>query len=67
MWPPNVNELDIPGYCVLDHVMSFQFRELESDIIDNPGEIDNRLLQNKTDETTIVYLGSVAEYLKERT
>ena len=27
--------------------MSFQFNEVESDIIDNPGEIDHRLLKDK--------------------
>ena len=42
VWLPNINELNIPGYCVLDHIMSFQFNEVESDIIDNPGKIDQR-------------------------
>lgn len=64
VWLPNVNELGIPGYCVLDHIMAIDFGRVESDIMDNPGEIDNRLLQNKTESTPIVYLGSLAEYLK---
>ncbi len=34
VWLPNVNNLNIPGYCVLDHFMSFQFAEVESDIMD---------------------------------
>lgn len=64
VWLPNVNELGIPGYCVLDHIMTMDFNRVESDIMDNPGKIDNRLLQNKTGNTQIVYLGSMAEYLK---
>lgn len=64
VWMSNVNELGIPGYCVLDHVMTMNFGRVESDIMDNPGEIDNRLLQNKTDDSPIVFLGSMAEYLK---
>lgn len=47
IWLPNINELNIPGYCVLDHLMSFQFNEVVSDIIDNPGEIDCRLLRKQ--------------------
>lgn len=31
VWLPNINELNIPGYCVMDHLMSFQFNEVESD------------------------------------
>lgn len=65
VWLPNVNELGIPGYCVLDHIMAMDFGRVEGDIMDNPGEIDNRLLQNKTDDSPIVFLGSIAEYLKE--
>lgn len=65
VWLPNVNELGIPGYCVLDHVMAMDFGKVESDIMDNPGEIDNRLLQDKTANTPIVFLGSLTDYLKE--
>lgn len=65
VWLSNVNELGIPGYCILDHVMAMDFGRVESDIMDNPGKIDNRLLQSKTDDTPIVFLGSMAEYLKE--
>ncbi len=65
VWLPNVNELGIPGYCVLDHVMTMDFGKVESDIMNNPGKIDDRLLQNKTSDTPIVFLGSLAEYLKE--
>jgi len=28
-WLPNVNELGIPGYCVLDHVLNMTSREVE--------------------------------------
>lgn len=65
VWLPNVNNLDIPGYCVLDHIMEFKFAEVESDVMDNPGEIDHRLLKYKTDETPIVYLGSKYELIRE--
>ena len=65
IWLPNVNELNIPGYCVLDQLMSFRFCEVESEVMDNPGEIDNRLLKNKTDDTPIVYLGSKYELIRE--
>ena len=62
---PNVNQLGISGYCVLDHVMTMNLSEVESVVIDNPGEIDNRLLQNKTEDASIVYLGSIAQCLKD--
>ena len=58
VWLPNVNNLNIPGYCVLDHIMNFRFAEVESDVMDNSEEIDNRLLKNKKEDTPIVYLGS---------
>lgn len=64
MWLPNVNNLVIPGYYVLDHIMYFRFAEVESDIMDNPGEIDHRLLKNKTDQTPIVYLGSKYDLIR---
>ncbi len=63
VWLPNVNERGIPGYCVLDHIMVFMLDQVYYDVMDNPGEIDNRLLRNKTPETPIVYLGSLADYL----
>ncbi len=58
VWLPNVNNLNIPGYCVLDQIMNCRFAEVESDVMDNPGKVDNRLLDNKNDDTPIVYLGS---------
>ncbi len=64
-WLPNVNNLNIQGYCVLDHVMKFKFAKVESDVMDNPGEIDHRLLKDKTDDTHIVYLGSKYELIRE--
>ena len=64
IWLPNVNERGIPGYCVLDHVMTMNFSDVGDDVMNNPGEIDHRLLQNKSEDTSIVYLGSLAEYLK---
>ena len=64
VWLPNINELNIPGYCVLDHIMSFQFNEVESDIIDNPGKIDQRLLKDKKDDTPIIYLGSKYDIIR---
>ena len=64
VWLPNVNELNVPGYCVMDHIMSFQFNEVESDIIDNPGKIDPRLLKDKKDDATIVYLGSKYDIIR---
>lgn len=63
VWLPNVNKLGIHGYCVLDHVMTMTFDEVEDDIMNNPGEIDHRLLKNKTDDTSIVYLGSTADFI----
>lgn len=65
IWLPNVNELGIPGYCVLDNVMTMNFSEVGDDVMNNPGEVDHRLLQNKSEDTSIVYLGSLAEYLKD--
>lgn len=65
VWLPNVNELDIPGYCMLDHIMVMPFDTVESDVMDNPGRIDYRLLKNKTENTQIVYLGSLADHLKK--
>lgn len=65
VWLPNVNELGIPGYCVLDHVMTMTFEEVEDDVMNNPGAIDHRLLHDKTNDTSIVYLGSIAEFIKE--
>lgn len=47
VWLPNVNELGIPGYCVLDHVMTMTFGEVGDDVMNNPGEIDQRLLSTK--------------------
>ena len=38
--------------------MNFRFAEVESDVMDNSEEIDNRLLKNKKEDTPIVYLGS---------
>ncbi len=55
VWLPNVNELGIPGYCVLDHVMTMNFNEVEKDVMYNPGKIDKRLLKDKTDSSQIVY------------
>lgn len=34
VWLLNVNELGIPGYCVLDHIMTMPFGEVESDVMD---------------------------------
>lgn len=65
IWLPNVNERGIPGYCVLDHVMNMTFGEVVEDVMNNPGEIDHRLLHHKTNETPIIYLGSIAEFIKE--
>lgn len=65
IWLPNVNGLGIPGYCVLDHVMTMTFGEVGDDVMNNPGEIDHRLIQHKTNDTPIVYLGSIAEFIKE--
>ncbi len=62
---PNVNNLNIPGYCVLDYIMKFKFAEVGSDVMNNPGEIDNRLLKYKTDDTPIIYLGSKYELIRE--
>lgn len=64
VWLPNINNLNIPEYCVMDYLMSFQFNEVESDIIDNPGEIDHRLLKDKKDDTPIVYLGSQYDLIR---
>lgn len=64
VWLPNVNELGIPGYCVLDQIMSFKFGQVESDVFDNPGEIDIRLLKGKNEDDPIVYLGSIYEFMK---
>ena len=64
VWLPNINELNIPRCCVLDHIMSYQFNEVESDIIDNPGKIDQRLLKDKKDDATIVYLGSKYDIIR---
>ncbi len=61
IWLPNVNERGIPGYCVLDHIMTMTFGEVGDDVMNNPGEIDHRLLQHKTDDTPIVCLGSTTE------
>ena len=44
--------------------MSFQFNEVESDIVDNPGEIDHRLLKDKKADTPIVYLGSKYDLIR---
>jgi hypothetical protein len=65
VWLPNVNELGIPGYCVLDHVMTMAFREVENDVMHNPGKIDKRLLKDKTDGSQIVYLGSIADFITD--
>lgn len=65
VWLPNVNELGIPGYCLLDHVMTMNYNQVVDDVMNNPGCIDNRILKAKTDATPIVYLGSLTEYLKE--
>lgn len=65
IWLPNVNEFGIPGYCVLDHVMNMTFGEVVEDVMNNPGEIDHRLLHHKTNDTPIIYLGSIAEFIKE--
>lgn len=65
VWLPNVNELGIPGYCVLDHVMTMTFGEVGDDVMNNPGEIDQRILQGKTSDTPIIFLGSIAEFIKE--
>ncbi len=45
--------------------MKFKFAEVEIDVMDNPGEIDHRLLKDKTDDTPIVYLGSKYELIRE--
>lgn len=63
VWLPNVNKLHIPGYCVLDHVITFTFSEVGDDVMNNPGTIDKRLLKNKTDDAQIVYLGSIADFI----
>lgn len=60
---PNVNERGIPGYCVLDHVMTLNFNEVENDVIHNPEKIDKGLLMNKTDDTSIIYLGSLYDVI----
>ncbi len=65
VWLPNVNELGIPGYCVLDHVLTLNFNEVENDVMHNPGKIDKRLLKNKTDSSQIVYLGSIADFITD--
>lgn len=65
VWLTNVNELGIPGYCVLDHVITMNYNQVVDDVMNNLGRIDNRLLKDKTDETPIVCLGSIAEYLKD--
>lgn len=64
VWLPNVNELNTPGYCVLDHLMSFQLNEVESDIIDNQRKIYQRLLKDKKDDTPIIYLGSKYDFIR---
>lgn len=38
VWLPNVNELGIPGYCVLDHVINMTFGEVVEDVMNNPRE-----------------------------
>ena len=63
VWLPNVNELGVPGYCVLDHVMTMSFNEIENDVMHNPGKIAKRLLKKKTDSSQIVYLGSIADFI----
>lgn len=63
VWLPNVNELGIPGYCVLDHVMTMNFNEVEKDVMYNPGKIDKGLLMNKTDHTSLIYLGSLYDVI----
>ena len=63
VWLPNVNEFGIRGYCVLDHLMTMTFSEIEDDVMNNPGTIDNRLLKNKKDDDQIVYLGSIADFI----
>ena len=65
VWLPNVNELGIPGYCVLDHVMTMNFCEVENDVMHNPGKIDKRLLKDKTNGSQIVYLGSIADFIAD--
>ena len=64
VWIPNINELNIPGFCVLDHLMSFQLNEVESDIIDNQRKIYQRLLKDKKDDTPIIYLGSKYDFIR---
>lgn len=63
VWLPNINSRCVKGYCVLDHVMTFKFSEIENDVVANPGEIDERLLMNKTDESPVVYLGSMHDFV----
>lgn len=65
VWLPNVNELGIPGYCVLDHVITMNFSEVENDVMHNPGKIDKRLLKDRTDGSQIVYLGSIADFITD--
>lgn len=65
VWLPNVNELGISGYCVLDHVLTLNFNEVENDVMHNPGKIDKRLLKDKTDSSQIVYLGSIADFITD--
>lgn len=66
IWLPNVNELGIPGYCVLDHVMTMNFNEVENDVMHNPGKIDKRLLKDKTEDSQIVYLGSISDFITDK-
>lgn len=47
-----------PGIVSSIIIMNFRFAEVESDVMDNSEEIDNRLLKNKKEDTPIVYLGS---------
>lgn len=63
VWLSAVNDLGIPSYCVIDYIQHFKFGEVRSDIFGNPGQIDDRLLDNKNDETPIVYIGSLEDFM----
>ena len=66
VWLPAVNDLGISSYCVLDHIQTFKFCEVEHDIYNNPGEIDDRLLTNKREDSPIVFLGSLKDFMPLR-
>ena len=53
-----------PGIVSSIIIMNFRFAEVESDVMDNSEEIDNRLLKNKKEDTPIVYLGSQVNLIR---